>query len=69
MFWIELPELSGRWLLVGDNELSFLAYDLVRGEFWALDRYSLDEQHRFADGDELLRFLLRTALRIPEATP
>jgi hypothetical protein len=69
MFWIEFPELSHRWLLVGDNELSFFAYDLVRGEFWALDRYGLDKQHRFNDGDDLLRFLLRTALRIPETAP
>jgi hypothetical protein len=68
--WIEFPELSHRWLLVGDNELSFFAYDLVRGEFWALDRYSpLDKQHRFNDGDDLLRFLLRTALRIAGTEP
>ncbi|MBW0000826.1 MAG: hypothetical protein JO015_17145 [Verrucomicrobia bacterium] len=66
MFWIEFPELSHRWLLVGDNELSFFAYDLVRGEFWALDRYGLDQQHQFADGDDLLRFMLRTALRFKD---
>ena len=69
MFWIEFPELSQRWLLVGDNELSFFAYDLVQGEFWALDRYGIDKQHRFIDGDDLLRFLLRTALRIAEPAP
>jgi hypothetical protein len=69
MFWTEFPELSQRWLLVGDNELSFFAYDLVEGEFWALDRYGIDKQHRFIDGDDLLRFLLRTALRIAEPAP
>lgn len=69
MFWIEFPELSQRWLLVGDNELSFFAYDLVKGEFWAIDRFGLDQQYRFIDGDDLLQFMLRTALRIPEESP
>lgn len=65
----EFPEAGDCWLLVGDNELSFFAYDLIRGEFWAVDKYGLERQHRFDDGDDLLRFVLRTALRIPEMEP
>ena len=67
--WRDFPELSNRWLLVGDNELSFFGYDLDHDEFWALERYSLRKQHEFVTGGELLCFLLRTALRLPEAAP
>lgn len=61
--WTEFPEARRRWLLVADSDLSFFAHDLDKAGFWALDRVSLEKQHEFADGDDLLRFLVKTALR------
>ena len=63
--WHDVPELAKRWLAVGDNELSVFACRLEDESWWALDRSSFTSQHRFDGPEDLLRFMLRTALRLP----
>ncbi|HEY0791061.1 MAG TPA: YrhA family protein [Chthoniobacterales bacterium] len=63
--WHDVPELAKRWLAVGDNELSLFACRLDDESWWALDRSSFTTQHQFDGPEGLLRFMLRTALRLP----
>ena len=61
-FWAGRPETVGHYLLVGEADLWLFALDLPSGGYVALDRDTLEQAYRFADGEEMVNHMLSQSL-------
>jgi hypothetical protein len=62
--WSTMPEITEKYLFIGDSDLWYFGFDLESNQFVVLSRSSLEPVHSFGSAAEMVNDMLSQALRI-----